>query len=87
MAKNYNSQTGNLYNNNKDIPKMPEGYYSGGKPNPNLRAFVEQHIKDRPYDLMDDDYACKPLLVSSKVKRSTKIFNMHTYWSKSLMKA
>lgn len=27
---------------------MPEGYESGDKPNPNLRAFVEQHIKDRP---------------------------------------
>jgi hypothetical protein len=27
---------------------MPVGYYSGDKPNPNLRAFVEQHIKERP---------------------------------------
>jgi hypothetical protein len=29
----------------KDIPKMPEGYYSGDKPNPNLRAFVERQLK------------------------------------------
>ena len=28
--------------------KMPVGYYSGDKPNPNLQAFVEQHIKERP---------------------------------------
>jgi len=24
---------------------MPEGYYSGDKPNPNLRAFVEEHVR------------------------------------------
>lgn len=80
MAKKLVSQTGDLYK--KDIPKMPEGYYSGDKPNPNLRAFVEQHIKERPYNPAMDDYEFKPLLLSSKVKRSTKIFNMHTYWSK-----
>lgn len=34
---------------------MPEGYYSGDKPNPNLRAFVEQHMKERPYDLTSYD--------------------------------
>ena len=39
----------------KEIPKMPEGYYSGDKPNPNLRAFVEQHIKERLYDPETDD--------------------------------
>jgi hypothetical protein len=27
---------------------MLEGYYSGDKLNPNLWAFVEQHIKERP---------------------------------------
>lgn len=36
--------------------KMPEGYYSGDKPNPNLHAFVEKHIKERPYDPETDDY-------------------------------
>ncbi|MEI7449650.1 MAG: hypothetical protein WCJ75_08485 [Desulfomonile sp.] len=39
---------GNLPLFKKDIPQMLEGYYSGDKPNPNLRAFVEQHIKERP---------------------------------------
>lgn len=29
------------------IPKMPEGYYSGDKPNPNLRKFVEDHLKEQ----------------------------------------
>ena len=32
---------GNLPLFKKDIPKMPEGYYSGDKPNPNLPAFEE----------------------------------------------
>lgn len=36
--------------NRREIPKMPEGYYSGDKPNPNLRAFVEAHLLERPYD-------------------------------------
>lgn len=61
---------------------MPDGYYSRDKPNPNLKAFVEDHIKENPYDPIADDYLSAPLLRSSKVKRSTKIFNMHTYWSK-----
>jgi hypothetical protein len=26
---------------------LPEGYYSGDKPNPNLRAFVESHLRER----------------------------------------
>lgn len=38
------------------IPKMPEGYYSGDKPNPNLRAFVEVHLLERPYDPETDKY-------------------------------
>jgi hypothetical protein len=44
MAKKYDPQAGSLFK--KEAPKMPEGYYSGDKPNPNLRAFVEQHIKE-----------------------------------------
>ena len=33
---------------------MPEGYYSGDKPNPNLRRFVEENAT--PYDPEADDY-------------------------------
>ena len=80
MAKKNEAQSGSLFQDNK--PEMPEGCYSGDKPNPNLRAFVEQHAKKTPYDQEKDDYECDPLLQSSKVKRSTKLFNMHTYWSK-----
>ena len=35
-------------------PKIPDGYYSGDKPNPNLRRFVEQSAT--PYDPDTDDY-------------------------------
>jgi len=80
MAKKYDPQVRSLFK--KEVPKMPEGYYSGDKPNKNLRAFVEQCVKKTSYDQRNDEYECKPLLQSSKVKRSTKIFNMHTYWSK-----
>jgi hypothetical protein len=34
----------------RPVPQMPEGYYFGDKPNPNLRAFVEAHLAERPYD-------------------------------------
>lgn len=63
------------------VTEIPEGYYSGDKPNSNLKKFVEEHIKERPYS-PKDSYKIDPLLKSSKIKRSTKVYNMHTYWSK-----
>jgi len=61
---------------------MPEGYYSGDKPNPNLRAFVEQHLREKPYDPLTDAYEVpafdKPIMAT----KATAIYNMHTYWSK-----
>ena len=81
MAKKRDSQTGDLYK--KDIPKMPEGYYSGDKPNPNLRTFVEQHIKERPYDPVNDDYDVPAFTESqSVVNRRDAINDLHIYWSK-----
>jgi len=80
MAKKLDSQTGDLYK--KEIPKMPEGYYSGDKPNPNLRAFVEQHIKERPYDPENDDYAVQPMTDELSVERTEPVYEMHSYWSK-----
>ena len=63
-------------------PEMPEGYYSGDKPNPNLQRFVEEHQKEHPYDPASDVNDIGPLHLSLKSNRSTKIFNMPTYWSK-----
>jgi len=80
MAKKYNSQDGSLFK--KKVPQMPEGYYSGDKPNPNLRAFVEQHIKERPYDPETDDYDVPAFDKPIETTKATAIYNMHTYWSK-----
>lgn len=65
-----------------EIPRMPEGYYSGDKPNPNLRKFVEEHLKDRPYDTETDDYEVPAFDKPIETTRVTTIYNMHTYWSK-----
>jgi DNA modification methylase len=80
MAKKYNSQTGGLFK--KDVPKMPDGYYSGDKPNQNLRAFIEQHIKERPYNKETDNYDVPAFNKSIETTKATAIYNMHTYWSK-----
>ena len=77
MVKKSDSQTGDLYK--KDIPKMPEGYYSGDKPNQNLRAFVEQHLKERPKDPENDHYSVpafdKPIVTT----KNSAVFSMHPY--------
>lgn len=64
------------------IPQMPEGYYSGDKPNPNLRAFVEQHLQERPYTPETDDYDVPAFDKPIETTKATAIYNMHTYWSK-----
>lgn len=61
---------------------MPEGYYSGDKPNPNLWAFVEAHLKERPYDPETDDYDVPAFDRPIETTKATAIYNMHTYWSK-----
>lgn len=66
----------------REIPKMPEGYYSGDKPNPNLRAFVEAHLQERPYDPEADKYDVPAFDHAIETTKATAIYNMHTYWSK-----
>jgi hypothetical protein len=61
---------------------MPEGYYSGDKPNPNLRDFVEAHVKERPYNPATDDYNIPAFSQPIETTKATAIYNMHTYWSK-----
>ncbi len=64
----------------RPIPQMPEGYYSGDQPNPNLRRFVAEHAT--PYDPAGDDYNVPPFDRPIKTTKATAIYNMHTYWSK-----
>jgi DNA modification methylase len=63
-------------------PSMPDGYYSGDRPNPNLRAFVEQHLKDKPYDPATDTYDVPAFNKPIETTKATAIYNMHVYWSK-----
>lgn len=74
------AQTGELFK--QAAPKMPEGYYSGDKPNPNLNAFVEQHLREKAYDSAKDDYDVPPFNKQIETTKATAIYNMHTYWSK-----
>ncbi len=66
----------------RPVPKMPEGYYSGDRPNPNVRAFVEAHIAERPYDPETDKYDVPAFDRPIETTKATAIYNMHTYWSK-----
>lgn len=81
MAKKKDSTTQELFN--KAVPKMPEGYYSGDKPNSNLRAFVEQHLRENPYDAANDDYKVSGFSDAIDVgKRRSSSMDLHIYWSK-----
>ena len=66
----------------KEPPKIIEEYYSGDKPNPNLKTFVEQHLREKPYDPENDDYNAPAFDKPIETTKATAIYNMHTYWSK-----
>jgi len=59
--------------------KPNEGFYSQG-PNPNLRSFVEKHMK--PYDPENDKYSREPKVLQTIRSRGDSLFNMHTYKGK-----
>lgn len=61
---------------------MPEGYYSKDKPNTNLRAFVEQHIKERPYDPATDNYSKEDFMLSHLISTERPLQRLHGYWTK-----
>ncbi len=77
MTNNKAAQQMNMFK--KEIPEMPEGYYSSG-PNPNLEKFVQEHAK--PYDMATDDYDVPPFDKPIKTSKRTAIYNMHSYPSK-----
>jgi hypothetical protein len=64
------------------VHQMPLGYYSGDQPNSNLRAFVEAHLAEQPYNPEHDDYDVPSFNKPIETTKATAIYNMHTYWSK-----
>ncbi|MAT45423.1 MAG: hypothetical protein CL609_24105 [Anaerolineaceae bacterium] len=77
MAKQKTTQQPSMFK--KEIPQMPEGYYSSG-PNPNLEKFVAEY--STPYDPGTDEYDVPPFDKPITTTKATAIYNMHTYWSK-----
>ncbi|MFI5459707.1 MAG: DNA methyltransferase [Isosphaerales bacterium] len=61
---------------------IPEGYYSGDKPNPNLRAFMEAHLRERAYEPETDRYKLAAFTRPISTTKATAIYNMHTDCSK-----
>ncbi len=80
MDKQQTVQQNTLFQS--EVHRMPAGYYSGDQPNPNMRAFVEAHISERPYDPEHDDYDIPTFNTPIETTKATAIYNMHTYWSK-----
>ncbi len=67
------------------VANIPDGYYSGDKPNPNLRRFVEEHAT--PYDPETDDYSVPAFNRPIETTKATAIYNMHVYRSKKTHQA
>src|SRR5713226_2115147 len=80
MAKKRISLTQPSFPELSTVAKIPAGYYSGDKPNPSLRSFVEQ--KYMPYDPATDDYEVSAFNQPIETTKATAIYNMHVYWSK-----
>jgi DNA modification methylase len=57
-------------------------FYFGDKPNPNLKAFVEKHVAEHPFDPITDNYDVNAFDKPIQTTKATAIYNMHTYWSK-----
>jgi len=64
------------------VVEMPDGYYYGDKPNPNLRSFIKEHLRKHPYDPLSDNYNVAAFDKPIESTKATAIYNMHTYWSK-----
>ena len=62
------------------VPLLPEGYYSGDKPNLTLRSFVEEHCTE--FDAELDSYKIIPFSKPIDTTKATSLFNLHSYFSK-----
>ncbi len=80
MSKKRNNSGQRTFDAFRSARAIPSGYYSGDKPNPNLRSFVAQ--KSTPYDPATDDYEVPAFNQPIETTKATAIYNMHVYWSK-----
>ena len=80
MAKKKPSGGQGTFEALRSMKAIPAGYYSGDKPNLNLRSFVEQ--KSTPYDPENDEYNIRAFNQPIETTKAAAIYNMHVYWSK-----
>jgi len=80
MAKKKPSDGQGTFEALRSMKAIPSGYYSGDKPNANLRNFVEQ--KSTPYEPENDEYNIHAFNQPIETTKATAIYNMHVYWSK-----
>jgi DNA modification methylase len=86
MAKKKHNPGQQTFDSLEGVPAMPDDYYSGDQPNPNLRRFVEEHAT--AYDPETDAYTVKGFNVPQTVEnRRDPINDLHIYWSKKPYKA
>jgi len=74
------SQQKSLFSKTNAI--FPDGYYLNGKTNPNIRTLVEQHLKEKPFEVENDNYDVPAFDKRIEATKATAIYNMHAYWSK-----
>ncbi len=53
--------------------------YSGDKPNPNLKAFVEAHSLEHPFDPSTDRYDVPEFSAAIETTKNSPVFSMHSY--------
>jgi DNA modification methylase len=64
----------------KDVPQMPEGYYSGDKPNFNLTDFIDRYGNNNCQGHIDEKV--EKLMTSRGGALGSTIYDQHSYWSK-----
>jgi len=78
MAKKPNSSTQTRLD--LDTLRTTQGIiYSGDRPNPQLRHFIEAHLADRPFEALTDAYTVAAFDHAITSTKATKIYNMHSY--------
>jgi len=71
MSKKRNNSGQRTFDAFRSARAIPSGYYSGDKPNPNLRSFVAQ--KSTPYDPENDDYDILNAVVHGPLSHSRQL--------------